>query len=161
MKLILLSCWRYCLPRPSVTQSPGGSPVGAVSPGLAEQISAVGRWETARAPCCGCGRYSRPLAVQFHYSGFWDFLQSCFWGLYRPVSIEKGSRFPGCPCGWVFAFVVYWAGEEDGYIKIIHLYIDTVLLSKSVQAFCLLSQNKYKWFGYLPNILTLAYGYIL
>ena len=75
---------------------------------------------------------------------------------------RKGAAvFSAALVGGYLFFVVYWDGEKDGYIKIIHLCIGTVLLSKSVQAFCLLSQNKYKWFDYLPNILTLAYGYIL
>lgn len=51
---------------------------------------------------CGCSRCPRPLAYQFHYSGFGDFLQSCFggWGLYRPVSREREQPFSRLPL-WV------------------------------------------------------------
>ena len=47
------------------------------------------------------------LPIKFHYSGFWDFLQSCFWGLGPLSACQQRKRA-----------AVFAAALVDGYLGI-------------------------------------------
>ena len=94
-------------------------------PDPAERIMERQR-ETAGSPCCGCSRCSRPLAFQFHYSGFWDFLQSCFGGM-GPLSAcqqrKRAANFSAALVDGYLLFVVCFNGK-----RLIHLLCCMLIL---------------------------------
>lgn len=84
---------------------------GAVSPDPAERITERQR-ETAGSPRCGCSRCSRPCLSNSIIVGFGIFFNPALgaWGLYRPVSKEKGQPFARLPL-WV-AILLYHLKTE-------------------------------------------------
>ena len=95
---IILFCWRYCLPRPSVTQPSSGFRWKRSA--LIQRNSS--RQDGGKLPGVRVvGAVDAPGRLPFNsiIVGFGIFFNPAFgaWGLYRPVSREKGqpiSRLP-------------------------------------------------------------------
>ena len=123
--LILLACWWDCPPQASDTPPSSGSQWERSA--LAQQNGS--RQDGGKLPgvrVVGAADAPGRLPIKFHYSGFWDFLQSCFGGM-GPLSAcqqrKRAANFSAALVDGYLLFVVCFNGK-----RLIHLLCCMLIL---------------------------------